>query len=697
MCLAKYSWPTRLRFLKNPSNDRLLFCPCYNREGMPLALAAIHPFLRSENMLFGQMSRSLPKGTALIALLLSLAAPLAAESGSEARMRKDVTFLASDQCEGRGVTTEGINRAADYIVAEFQKAGLKPAGPNGSYFQSFTIPGSVLGEPNTLTVKDPAGNTVDLKMNKDFEPLGLSTSGKVTAPLVFAGYGLSVESPHAYDDYQGIDAAGKVVIILRDLPQSSVRPNPIDARRRSASFASKLANAEKHQAAGVIFITDAGSTKDGDDLLPFAYTAGETSSAKVPAVHVHRQVIDRILHAKIGKSLDDIEQQIDRTLSPASVALDGWTASLETSVNRGKISARNIVGIIEGAGPLADETVILGAHYDHLGYGGFGSLANSKRPAIHHGADDNGSGTTALIELARRFGSRTSHFGRRLVFIAFSGEELGLLGSAYYCAHPLFPLGNTVAMVNMDMVGRLRRDEQGPWRSVLAVLCPPEGELPVAVPLAASANGNLDPLFSYRNRLTVYGTGTSKGFNDLLESINEQFRFKLNKIPGGFGPSDHASFYAKKVPVFFFFTDDHEDYHRPSDTAEKINIAGMKLVADMVEILVSRLDEVPERPSYVKTGRSGDTARYEGMPRLGFRPGNYGESEGGVLVGGVIEGGAAARAGIKDGDRIVSIAGKTVENMSGYMNAMAAQTKGKPLEVGILRDGKKLSLTVVPD
>jgi hypothetical protein len=356
-----------------------------------------------------------------------------------------------------------------------------------------------------------------------------------------------------------------------------------------------------------------------------------------------------------------LEQDIDRTLQPHSAPLTGWTATLEVNVNRPGVPVKNVVGVLEGSGPLAQETVVLGAHYDHLGYGGFGSLARNKdrEGAIHHGADDNGSGTTTLIELARRFAQRPNRQGRRLVFMAFTGEESGLFGSAHYCKEPLFPLADTVAMINLDMVGRLRPDKE-----------------------------------SHKEKLTVYGTGSAKTFDGLLESVNKKYDFQLQKIASGEGPSDQQSFYFKNIPVLFFFTGDHADYHKPTDTVDKINVAGMGHIADLVEDLVEHLETVPERPEFVKVPRRpGSGGRMRGGPTLGIMP-EYGAEGDGVLVGGVIEGRPAAKAGFKEGDRIVEMAGKPVKNLEVYMALMAGHKKGDVFDIGILRDGRKMTLQV---
>jgi hypothetical protein len=281
-----------------------------------------------------------------------------------------------------------------------------------------------------------------------------------------------------------------------------------------------------------------------------------------------------------------------------------------------------------------------------------------KEPQIHHGADDNGSGTTTVIELARRFGEIPNREGRRLAFMTFTGEESGLLGSAYYCNNPLDPLADTVAMINLDMVGRVRPDMK-----------------------------------SAKDKIFVYGTGTDKGFDKLLTDVNQKYDFMMQKTAGtrmAGGSSDHASFYAKKVPVLFFFSGNHPDYHRPSDTADKINVEGMAKVADLNEELIDHLAHQPERPQYVKVdgGSTGGPGR--GGPRLGIMP-SYGDDKEGVLLEGVSKDMPAEKAGLKEGDRIVEIGGKHVKNLEVYMVLMAAHKKGDIVEVGFLRDGKKES------
>jgi hypothetical protein len=664
-----------------------------------------------------------------------------AKKESEDRLRRDVTYLASDECEGRGPTTKGINLAADYIAAEFKKAGLKPGAPDGTYFQPFTIPGAVLEAPAVLTLKGPLDQTFDLKQGVGFNAMGLSKDGKASGPAVFAGFGYT-NKDLKYDDFDGLDVKDKVVVVINDTPGGSRPVQPFGGSPMQ-NVLNKAAAVEKLGAQALLFVHARDTARDGDDLFDFGYAAVSRRAAGIPVFHIKRSVLETML-ASAGENLDDVEAGINRDLKPHSLDLKGWTVNLEVKLKRDKVPLKNVIGVLDGAGPLADETVVIGAHYDHLGYGGAGgSLARGlKKMAIHHGADDNGSGSTSVMELARRFGAIPKREGRRLVFMTYSGEELGLIGSRYYCDNPIYPLKDTVAMVNLDMVGR-GTPEKGKERS------------------------------------QIHGLDTAKEFTALVDDLATKHNLLLEKVPTRgnrfFAASDHYSFYAKKVPVIFFFTGDHPDYHRPSDTSEKINVPGMREVVDLSEDIVAKLSTDKERPTFVQvaTGgggpqgvrlgvelgrddkgalvidavtpdepaakaglkkgdrlltaggkpvadqtalvailrglRAGDKLEVEieregkkqtvaiefpYFPRLGFRP-DYKEGIEGVQVTEVSEGQPAEKGGIKKGDRIVELGGKPVKDLETYMDLLQGRKRGDTIEVVVVRDGKKMTLKVV--
>jgi Iap family predicted aminopeptidase len=305
---------------------------------------------------------------------------------------------------------------------------------------------------------------------------------------------------------------------------------------------------------------------------------------------------------------------------------------------------------LEGEGPLADETIVVGAHYDHLGRGGAGSLAPWTRD-IHNGADDNASGTSALLEVARRLAERGEKPQRRIVFIAFTGEEKGLLGSAHYVRNPAFSLEKTVAMINMDMVGRLTDD-----------------------------------------KLVVYGTGTAEGFEQLVDRLNEEHGFKITKNESGYGPSDHTSFYAKGIPVMHLFTGNHRDYHRPSDDSDKVNVEGMRRVTDLVEDIVTQIAENPERPKYLETKRPQMAGRGK-FPYFGSIP-DYASNDNGLALQDVAKDGPAAKGGLKGGDVIVEFGGQAVTGIEDFAAALSKHKGGDRVEVKYLREGKTLTTEV---
>jgi hypothetical protein len=573
------------------------------------------------------------------------------------RMRKDITFLASEECEGRGVGTLGLDLAAQYIAVQFSRSGLKPGGVNGTYFQPFPFATNAqLDGESTMTLESPVGKKIELKQGIDFQIIGTSAAGRFNAPLVFVGYGTTTRTI-AYDDYAGMDVKGKVVVALRRLPRWSDKENPFDGPNKDelASLDVKQYRAQANKAAAILLVNDASEGKD--DLMSFQTMSRGIATVSIPYVQLKRSVLDVLLKDVTGKTLEETEKAIDKDLKPSSAALEGWSIRMEVKVKRQETMVKNVIGTLEGSGPLADETIVVGAHYDHLGYGGAGSLAPKAKGKIHHGADDNGSGTTSVIELARRFGAMKNREGRRMVFMTFTAEERGLVGSRHYCrVDPLFPLKNTAAMFNLDMVGRLKES--------------PEGS---------------------KSKLLVLGMDSGKGFDELVKKHNPGF--DVIKDGSVFGASDHFSFYQQKIPVLFIWTGTHPDYHRPSDTADKINVAGMKRIADYSERIIDDLRTNPKRPEFVEM--KTPFKKGGAFPKMGIQP-DYMFGGKGVLLDAVTAGGPADQAGMKKGDVIIEIAGKAVPNVNGYMAVLQTQKPGVAIEVKILRDNKEMQLKVTP-
>ena len=630
-------------------------------------------------------------------------------TGAEQRLADSLKYLSSDELEGRGLGTKGIDKAADFIAGRFRELGLKTEIFDGKPFQEFTVPtGAKLGETNKVTLAGPGKKPdakpveLNLKLGEDFNPMTLSGSGKFDLPLVFVGYGIT-DKDKGYDSYKGIDVKDKAVVILRKIPQQG---NPhgsfggIAQRSPHAPFTAKVSNAFQHGAAAVIFVTDKYGQdqsqeqprraaikalerlaeaesdkarwekemdkhfkevvrqarnlwKNRDPVFPFRHVGNVSTSRDIPVLHCTRANIDVALKTALGKDLSALEDAIDKGPKPQSAALKGWSIRGELSVTRTKANVKNVVGVLEGEGPLADETIVVGAHYDHLGYGGEGSFVKEK--AIHNGADDNGSGTAALLEVARQLSQRKTKLPRRVVFIAFTAEERGLIGSARYVKEPLYPLDQTVAMLNMDMVGRLTD-----------------------------------------NKLVVYGTGTAKTFDDMIEEFNKDYQFKITKHPGGTGPSDHATFYAKKIPVFHFFTGTHKQYHRPSDDFDLINLPGMVKVTQLVTQVAETIAAAPERPEFVqvkskRTDRpAGDRLYFGSIP-------DFAGDQPGYAIMGVTSGGPAEKAGLKSGDVIVQLGENKIGNLEDFDSALRKFKAGDKVPVVVKREGKDVKLEVVLD
>jgi hypothetical protein len=425
-----------------------------------------------------------------------------------------------------------------------------------------------------------------------------------------------------------------------------------------ATFRHKAINAFRHGARAVILVNDeAGLAGEEDELLLFT-SAGTERYTTIPFVMARRAFVDQVLKAADAPTLAELEAAInaDDQPQPAGRVLEGVTLTASIDVEQPTIVAKNVIGVLEGSGPLANETVVIGAHYDHLGKGGAGSLAPFSRD-IHNGADDNASGTATVLELARRMARRTDPLPRRIVFIAFSGEERGLLGSKHYVENPLYPLDKTVAMLNFDMVGRMNDADE----------------------------------------LIVFGAPSIDGFVPIVEGLARSEGIKAKVITDTgmeFNASDHASFYRKNIPVFFAFTGTHPDYHRPSDDTDLINFGGMARIANLGELLLLDLARRPEKPTFVKLpapAPRGGLARAGrgGGAYMGTRPAYGEEGIKGVKLEGVSENSPAEKAGIKGGDIIVKFDGKDVANIEDFMERLMPKKPGDEVEVVVKRGDKE--------
>jgi hypothetical protein len=585
-------------------------------------------------------------------LLIFAVGALAQQPG---RIQKDVKHLASEALEGRRTGTKGATEAARYIASEFRRLGLKPVvsstAGNGSaprdsqtsrsesrFLQAFPyVAGVKLGAGNALTL----GND-KLDPGTDWLPLGFSSSAKVTGKLVFAGYGITATELN-HNDYANENASGNIAIVLQGTPDGA---NPHGQFARYEGVRWKAVAAKNAGVKALIVIANEANFKD-DRLTRLAYdnTAGD---AGIPVIVLSRGAAERLLVAS-----DILPPQLDPKSSGRVLA---GSVNLSTDVVRTEVPAYNVIGMLEGSDPLLKkEIIILGAHYDHLGRGGEGSGSLATRGGdIHYGADDNASGTAGVLELARLFTTQKPKPKRTIVFMAFGGEEEGLLGSNYYVNHPLLPLANTVAMINMDMIGRMKD-----------------------------------------SKLVIGGVGTAKEWRDIMAADTEK-AFQLTLNEDGFGPSDHSSFYAKQIPVLFFWTGTHTDYHKPSDTFEKINYDDEARILALVARIVNQLDTADKRLTYT-TAKSDATPRTGGFRVfLGTIP-SYADSDNGLLLDGVRDDSPAAKAGLKAGDRIVKIGTRDIKNVYDYTAALGEMKAGEEYPIEVMRGTERLSLKIKPE
>ncbi len=568
---------------------------------------------------------------------------------SRADLEVRIRFLASDAMAGRFSTEPGGLAASQYVADEFARLGLKPRGDDG-WFQPFEIPIPRLGVDNALTIV-LEGARIPLVVEKDWNPLSVSPKRDVTGPLVFAGYG--VENPDkAYDDFAGLDVKGKVVLVFRREPPWEGGPSA------HATFLAKLNEAAERGAAALLVVNDPRSRGTNPDrLLSWNGALGAPpGSAKIPYAFVSQDAAERML-APLGTSLGALQKAIDEApggpKAVSSAEVRNVSVRVATSIERSSgRNARNVCGFLPGAdAALSREVVVVGAHHDHVGRGLVGSAGGpADEGKIHPGADDNASGTAAMLEIAETLATGEKRPRRSVLFLSFSGEELGLLGSVHYVNHPTVPLADMDVMVNCDMLGR----------------------------------------YDEKRTMEIGGVGTGEGLKALVERANAPYGLALTWDPSGVAPSDNTSFFRKRVPVLFFFTGIHPDYHTPRDTADRINYVDAERVTAMCRDTVLELANRDARVAYTTPPLHSEPNR----ATLGIQPAP-GSDAGGVVIASIVEGGAAAAAGLAEGDVIVAVGPYVVDSVRDIFKALGSLKPGEKVLVKYVRGTEHRTVDVV--
>jgi len=580
----------------------------------------------------------------------------AEEQPAAVQMKEYLRYLSSDELEGREPGKKGNFEAANFIANNFKKFGLIPLGSD--YFQNFSISSGVrITDKNSVSfsvkIEKPGVPLDKIKpierkwtLKEDFYPISFSDNASFSGEIAFVGYGISAKN-FDYDDYKDIDVSGKAVIILIDSAEG--RPK-IDKFKEYSEIKYKVSNAKSKGATAVILVKDQGDS--ADVFIPLNMVRFFKSN-NIPVVQASRTSISKFFPK--DKQLYVVEQEIVKNLKPKSFIIPNTTVNISVDLEIIETSVPNVLGLVKGIDEkLSDEYIVVGAHFDHLGWGGANSLYRGKTTQIHNGADDNASGTSVLLELAERVAKNP--LKRSVIFFAINCEEMGLLGSNYYVWNPLVSLEKTVFMLNLDMVGRMQD-----------------------------------------SKLNIIGTGSSPYFSQLVDSISAIDNLILSKSVDPYGASDHTSFYSNNVPVMFFFTGLHSDYHLPSDDFEKINFDGMLKVADFSMKILDFIGNNSNKPEYIlvkmdhqemaaKAG-AGNGAWFGIVP-------NFEDNHLGFKISGTSTGSPAEKAGLKNGDIITKFGEKVINNLYDLTYAIREHSPGDVVVVELLRDGKLMKFNV---
>jgi hypothetical protein len=590
-------------------------------------------------------------GVLLLAISLAWAAPTAIVPADPQRYINDIKALTQPSMEGRGDGSKGLVRAEHVIQARYRVLGLEPAGNHG-YLQAFTVStGAKLKSKNRFGFQNGETKS-EFKLNQEYVPLSFSASGSSSSSLVFAGYGATAEE-FGYDDYAGLDVKDKIVVVLRFEPSGFAARSGNQGLTTHAQLVTKAINARNHGAKALVFLN--GKLGDGEeDLLTRFGSVNGPESVGILFVQLKNDAAETWFRAA-GKTLKEVQEQINTSTKPASFTFpDAMHATLTVEIQTIHAKVNNVLAYLPGK---TNEYVILGAHYDHLGRGNRDSMAPAQVGQLHPGADDNASGTAGLLELARMLAPLKGQLQRGILFASFAGEELGLLGSAEWVKEPTRPLDKAVAMLNMDMIGRIKD-----------------------------------------GKIYIGGVGTGSTFQKVLDQAKDDSHLKFEFSQGGYASSDHTSYVAKHIPVLFFFSGLHSDYHKPSDTWEKINSTDAAQLLDVVASVGVDLASATERPAFVTVVENNPRSSVSGAgggygPYFGSIP-DFAQTENGVKFSDVRPGSPAAKAGLQAGDVLIQFGDKPIKNLYDFTDALRRSKIGDVVAVTVLRDGKELKVEV---
>lgn len=579
-----------------------------------------------------------------------------------------VLTLSDPFMEGRGPGTHGIEVAADYIEWNMRQAGLEAAfaDENGNeqatFRQPFTF--SYMGQPSAVSEAKVEVAGKALADGKDFVVFGNSGSDDVTGPVSFVGYAIE-DGPNSYSSFGAEDdLTGRIALMLRYEPIGPDGKSRWDDERFSphAALRGKLLACTDRGAKAIIIVNPPGAVNAAEGLETLESSSRIRPRMKVPVIQMSQEAADELLRNADanGRDLATLRSLADEGKIMVAHLGDDVAVHISTKVEQGRIKTENVAGVLKGKGDLADRWVVIGGHYDHLGYGYTGVRKRDQIGLVHPGADDNASGTAGVLMLAQRLSAEYAKSPedaslRSVLFIAFSAEEAGLFGSKHFVDHPCMPLETVDLMLNFDMIGRLRDDQ-----------------------------------------LSISGTGTAKEFDEILTPIFEASGLTINASRGGRGPSDHASFFAKGIPVLFPFTGLHDEYHTADDKGATVNPAGAIKVIDLAQAIAMEMVTRPGSLTFVRdtTPEAGAAPQRNAPTRLGIMPDYGADLDTGVRIDSVSDDSPAKRGGLHDGDTLLTWNGEAIDGARGLMEKLQSSKPGDKVTFKVLRDGKTVECTV---